>query len=93
MTGNSPVGQMSEAKMDSGSVKPVRRWPLLPSRKAGEPATVPVSPTGHVNPAVAVPAAGIVDSNERRKRPEPARDPDSAEDAEHPPAHQVDREI
>jgi hypothetical protein len=81
--------------MDSGSVKPVRRWPLLPSRKAGEPSTVPVSPTGHVNPAVATPAPGIVDSNERRKPPAPPHpdDADAAEDSPHPPAHQVDREI
>jgi hypothetical protein len=88
---------MNEAKMDSGSVKPVRRWPLLPSRKAGEPSTVPVSPTGHVNPAVAMPAPSVVDSNERRKRPDSASpdesDAEAVENAAHSPAHQVDREI
>jgi hypothetical protein len=86
---------MNEATMDSGSVKPVRRWPLLPSRKVGEPSTVPVSPTEHVNPAIATPAPGIVDPNERRKPPAPPRrdDEDAAEGPSNPPAHQVDREI
>lgn len=81
--------------MDSGSVKPVRRWPLLPNRKAGEPSTVPVSPTGHVNPAVAAPAPGIVDSNGRRKRPAPppSGEEGTPDDAALPPAHRVDRQI
>ncbi len=81
--------------MDSGSVKPVRRWPPLPNRKAGEPSTLPASPTGHVNPATAIPAPGIVDSNERRKRPDPPHPEESEGDEEtpRPPTHLVDREI
>lgn len=81
--------------MDPGPVRPVRRWPLLPSRKAGEPSTVPVSPTGHVNPAVAAPASGVVDPNERRKRsvPTPADRPDAENDVSDPPVHRVDRKI
>jgi hypothetical protein len=86
---------MNEAKMDSGSVKPVRRWPLLPSRKAGEPSVVPVSPTGHVNPATAAPAPSPIDPNERRKHPGRDRPDDSDNDdpATRSPAHLIDREI
>jgi hypothetical protein len=84
---------VNEATMDSGSVKPVRRWPLLPNRKAGAPSTVPESPTGHVNPATAVPAASAIDPNEQRRR-DPAPHTDAnASDESHPPAHLIDREI
>lgn len=80
--------------MDSGSVKPVRRWPLLPNRKAGEPSTVPVSPTGHVNPATATPPPGPIDPNERRKRePSHPGDGKTPDDPADPPAHLIDREI
>lgn len=81
--------------MDSGSVKPVRRWPLLPNRKAGEPSVVPVSPTGHVNPTTAAPAPSLIDPNERRKGPgrDRANDSDNDDLATRTPAHLIDREI
>ena len=81
--------------MDSGPVKSARRWPLLPTRKAGEPATAPVSPTDHVNPAVPGAPPGSPDSHGRRRdRDRQKTEAADQSDGNSPTAgHKVDRSV
>jgi hypothetical protein len=81
--------------MDSGPVKPARRWPLLPTRRAGEPATAPVSPTDHVNPAVPGNPPGEADSHGRKRdrRSHPDAPADESDGSSPSPGHQVDRSV
>lgn len=81
--------------MDSGPVKPARRWPLLPTRRAGEPATAPVSPTDHVNPAVPDAPPGDVDSHGRRHKrdPHPEDSPGEQGAGSGNPEHLIDRSV
>ena len=82
--------------MDSGPVRPARRWPLLPSRKAGEPSTVPVTPTANVNPTVASAPTGAADSRregrEGKKRTDDQVD-DSPDETGRPDEHRIDRQV
>lgn len=81
--------------MDSSPVKPARRWPLLPTRRAGEPATAPVSPTDHVNPAVPDAPPGGADSHGRRRNRDPhAQDvPDETDGTSQSSEHKIDRSV
>ena len=81
--------------MDSGPVKPARRYPLLPTRRAGEPATAPVSPTDHVNPVVPGAPPGTADSGGRQRAPRQTA-PEGADESQgssESPEHKLDRSV
>jgi len=82
--------------MDSDPVRPARRWPLLPSRKAGEPSTVPVTPTANVNPAVASAPTGAADSRRDGRAGKKRADDqveDSPDETDRPDEQHIDRQV